>query len=343
MDYPSDPDVGLVGGKFTDGDPAGGVPASRDPAEWANAVTDELLNIITAAGLTPDELDPMQVLAALELLYWSPRNQGAGSGLNADLLDDHESDVFLKGIGSTDATNTFDTLLSGLPVGFSRFYTDQGSSPDGSWSHCITVKDADSRGFQIAADDSGNYFYMRNQNSNGTAWEPWVKLWHTGNDGSGSGLNADKLDDKDLGDLQPFADSESPALNNPFDINANIGGTFQSVGPTGSGADHIWTALDNVPADANWVKIVVHNDLYNTVGDEAYAYVSARKTGSAASLNIAMRISSARIQANGVSSVSGIMRDSARVPIDANNRFDLHLSTVGNANSCDAYLAGWGY
>lgn len=69
MDYPvSDPTVGLVGGKFSDGDAVGGVAASRDPAAWANAVTDELLAIIAAAGLTPDEADLNQVLDALVLL-----------------------------------------------------------------------------------------------------------------------------------------------------------------------------------------------------------------------------------------------------------------------------------
>ena len=68
MDYPSDPKVGLVGGKFTDGDPANGVPASLDPASHLNAITDELLNAISEAGLTPAEADLTQLKQALRIL-----------------------------------------------------------------------------------------------------------------------------------------------------------------------------------------------------------------------------------------------------------------------------------
>ncbi|GAA5783930.1 gp53-like domain-containing protein [Chitiniphilus shinanonensis] len=66
MDYPhSVPDVGLLDGKFTDGDPLTGLLPSLDPASWANAVTDEFLGVIKAAGLTPDEEQSNQLLQAL--------------------------------------------------------------------------------------------------------------------------------------------------------------------------------------------------------------------------------------------------------------------------------------
>lgn len=56
MDYPkSVPGVGLVSGKFVNEDPISGLPGSLIPAEWGNAVTEEILRVILAAGIEPVE------------------------------------------------------------------------------------------------------------------------------------------------------------------------------------------------------------------------------------------------------------------------------------------------
>lgn len=69
MDYPvSVPGVGLVGGKFVDENPGTGQPGSLMASAWGNAVTEELLSIIRAAGLVPDEAKTNQVLEAIRAL-----------------------------------------------------------------------------------------------------------------------------------------------------------------------------------------------------------------------------------------------------------------------------------
>ena len=47
--------------------------------------------------------------------------------------------------------------------------------------------------FQIGAHYNGNDFYMRTR-TDSSNWQTWKKLWHSGNDGTGSGLDADLLD-----------------------------------------------------------------------------------------------------------------------------------------------------
>lgn len=68
MDYPkSDPAARLHQDKFTDGDPVNGILASRDSAKYQNMVFDELINVITGAGLNPDEGVLTQLLQAIKL------------------------------------------------------------------------------------------------------------------------------------------------------------------------------------------------------------------------------------------------------------------------------------
>ncbi|MFH7365615.1 phage tail protein, partial [Pseudomonas syringae pv. tagetis] len=52
VDYPkSVPGVGLASGKFVDENQANGTNASLIPAQWGNAVTQEILNVMNGAGM----------------------------------------------------------------------------------------------------------------------------------------------------------------------------------------------------------------------------------------------------------------------------------------------------
>ncbi|MDH0547321.1 phage tail protein, partial [Achromobacter xylosoxidans] len=69
MDFPkSVPGVGLVDGRFVNEDPIAGRAGSLIPAEWGNALTDEVLAVVVAGGLNPDEQDHGQLLKAIGFL-----------------------------------------------------------------------------------------------------------------------------------------------------------------------------------------------------------------------------------------------------------------------------------
>jgi len=69
MDYPrSVPSVGLVNGRFVDENPLAGTPGSLIPAVWGNSVTQEILSVISAAGMTPSEADTGQLIKALQTI-----------------------------------------------------------------------------------------------------------------------------------------------------------------------------------------------------------------------------------------------------------------------------------
>lgn len=76
MDYPkSVPSAGLVDGKFVDENPLTGTPGSLIPAAWGNGVTQEIVNVIKAGDISPDETRNDQLLQAIQLVTAKGWNQ----------------------------------------------------------------------------------------------------------------------------------------------------------------------------------------------------------------------------------------------------------------------------
>lgn len=61
-------DAAVVAGYFTKGNPATGVPATVPGADWFNAVQEELVSIIAAAGVALDRTAHNQVLTAINTI-----------------------------------------------------------------------------------------------------------------------------------------------------------------------------------------------------------------------------------------------------------------------------------
>jgi hypothetical protein len=65
---PAIPALSGVAGYFTGGNPTGGIPATAVRAWWLNMIQEELVGVVTAAGLTPTTANT-QVLAALRGMF----------------------------------------------------------------------------------------------------------------------------------------------------------------------------------------------------------------------------------------------------------------------------------
>ena len=126
---------------------------------------------------------------------WHASNDGSGSGLDADLLDGLNSTSFLRTDTSsaTSGALTVNNLLTVNPVSGSveggeiRFGLGTGQSGVNS---SITVDTLDTRFriFETGSPNRGFYFDLASVSSG------QAKVWHSSNDGSGSGLDADLLD-----------------------------------------------------------------------------------------------------------------------------------------------------
>ena len=155
-------------------------------------------------------------MGANKYKVWNESNDGAGSGLDADLLDGLQATSFLRSDAADTSTGEilFDAgfksdsiLLSGAQnfdnisrSGFYNLYnTSTGStnSPPLTYGTMIVVggnKQNSSFGLQIAHERTGAGMYVRGMNDSGSTWYDWDEIWNSGNDGAGSGLDADLLD-----------------------------------------------------------------------------------------------------------------------------------------------------
>lgn len=120
---------------------------------------------------------------------WHSGNDGAGSGLDADLFDGYDSSHFLKA-----SANVFNHRSSGAN-GYIQFNEGNAANPGYVSFH---TADMVRRGF-VGWNNGASRMVLASEN--GWAWAFYdtpvvgsAPMWHASNDGSGSGLDADLLD-----------------------------------------------------------------------------------------------------------------------------------------------------
>ncbi|BBL25345.1 hypothetical protein [Comamonas terrigena] len=123
MDFPkSVPGVGLVAGRYVDENQATGQPGTLITAQAVNALTDEILAVIEAAGMVPDEQKNYQLRDAIKAMLNAsspakriPRNvlasRVAGMTYTNNTQDDIEVNV-AGGAATAQATATL--IVEGL-------------------------------------------------------------------------------------------------------------------------------------------------------------------------------------------------------------------------------------
>ncbi|WP_277981530.1 hypothetical protein [Sphingomonas phyllosphaerae] len=122
--------------------------------------------------------------------FWHSDNDGAGSGLDADLFDGRDNTDFLADRGRIDAASLDDAVANG-------FYRLEY---DGYQDSLLAWRTVSSTGtMQLAFGYSGRARWRSRIDNN--RWSDWRTFWHSDNDGAGSGLDADLLDGRDNTDF----------------------------------------------------------------------------------------------------------------------------------------------
>lgn len=160
---------------------------------------------------------------------WNANNDGSGSGLDADLLDGLNSTAFFRtGLAQTSdfnsATSEGKYRITGTTNAPYIGCTDWiclvyhlGSTTNElyqiAYEECDIVPTGITGGTPSSYSNIPLIFVRKKVNS--STWTAWQCLWHSGNDGSGSGLDADKLDGKHFNELPyvPVTISTSGSYN----------------------------------------------------------------------------------------------------------------------------------
>lgn len=122
-------------------------------------------------------------------VVWNAGNDGAGSGLDADLLDGQQGSAYANltanNVFTGSGTFTGSLALRGTSTNFEHYMSD-GVTRKGYFWHNGTnaniTNEVSGGSIQLVTSGGGGFTFNSNT------------VWHSGNDGAGSGLDADLLD-----------------------------------------------------------------------------------------------------------------------------------------------------
>jgi hypothetical protein len=112
--------------------------------------------------------------------------------------------------------------------------------------------------------------------------------------------------------------------------------TWESIGPTGSGADNIWTALDNLPGDIDWIEVKLNTEITHTSATSSIVY--AQKNQVSHFISDSYKLSHCNLVA------SGVQNDivTQKIPVSS-RKFDVYRNTGSGTIYLTLALTGYGY
>jgi len=169
-------------------------PATLDTLnELAAALGDDPNFATTISNQIGTKLNSSSYTAA-DVLAKIKTVDGAGSGLDADLLDGTSLVDVKQGIEATalNSTNDLNTITTN---GHYRWTSSvPTNAPSGTYHNMMVLNDGGQPTQMVwGGTGSGTADIHIRRRDNGT-WRSWTTFWNSGNDGAGSGLDADLLD-----------------------------------------------------------------------------------------------------------------------------------------------------
>lgn len=129
-----------------------------------------------------------------------------------------------------------------------------------------------------------------------------------------------------------------------FDFVTNVTeGTFESVGPTGSSATNIWTAMDSMPSDAKIAILQVITSVDPDGADRVATFATyARQTGSSNGTGNSTSVQHNYVVADDFTAGSAVLGTMIFVPLDSSRRFDITWgATNDDARTGNVFLKGF--
>ncbi len=129
-----------------------------------------------------------------------------------------------------------------------------------------------------------------------------------------------------------------------FDVDANITeATFESIGPTSSGATNTWTAMDDMPTSATYAILKVEISFTTNVTTGSGADLYGRQTGSATGVTELTNLCGHEYEAVASGDVVVLHYSNLRVPLDSSRRMDITWAVFGeSARLISLGLQGFG-